>query len=166
MSQIILVVGATGAGKTSYARRLADEIGGICFSIDDWMGQLFWMDSPQPIEFEWTMERINRCEMVIFNMAHQAVQRGCAAILDLGFTKKEHRDKFRQLGETVGLTPSVHFVDVDVEARWARVQKRNHEKGETFIMPVDRAMFDFMEQMWEPPQATELAIADGIRYDS
>jgi len=34
-ADFILVVGGTAAGKTTYARRLADEIGGIGFSIDE-----------------------------------------------------------------------------------------------------------------------------------
>ena len=41
-ADLILIVGCTGAGKTTYARRLADEIGGIRFSIDEWMMALFW----------------------------------------------------------------------------------------------------------------------------
>src|SRR5689334_16988583 len=41
-----LICGSTGAGKTTYARRLADEIGAVVFSIDEWMAALFWMDAP------------------------------------------------------------------------------------------------------------------------
>ena len=31
-----MVCGGVGAGKTTYARKLADEIGGLRFSIDEW----------------------------------------------------------------------------------------------------------------------------------
>ncbi len=78
-AEIILVVGCTGAGKTTYARQLADELGGLRFSIDEWMMPLFGPDVPQPIQFAWMMERVNRCEAMIWIMAQQSVARGVPA---------------------------------------------------------------------------------------
>ena len=164
-ADLILVVGCTGAGKTTYARALADEIGGVRFSIDEWMMALFWPDSPQPIQFAWTMERVNRCEAQIFAMAQQLAERGVPAILDLGFTKPEHREKFRVLARETGLTAAVHFIDVPADERWYRVNRRNKEQGETYAMQVDRQMFDFMEGLWQPPDEAEWSAHGGRRID-
>ena len=161
-ADLILVVGCTGAGKTTYARALADEIGAVRFSIDEWMMALFWADSPQPIQFAWTMERVNRCETQIFAMAQQLAERGVPAILDLGFTKREHREKFRVLARKAGLKAAVHFIDVPADERWYLVNRRNKEQGETYAMQVDRQMFDFMEGLWQPPDEAEWS-ADGGR---
>jgi predicted kinase len=166
MAQVILVVGCTGAGKTTYARKLADEIGAIRFSIDEWMVPLFGEDRPEPIRFDWMMERVSRCEAMIFELVLQVVARGCPAVLDLGFTKKAHREKFRTLCAKVGLSVALHFVDVLRETRWLRVEQRNRAKGETFAMTVDRSMFDFMETMWEPPQPDEWQASGGLRIDT
>jgi predicted kinase len=155
MAQVILVVGCTGAGKTTYARKLADELCGIRFSIDEWMIPLFGPDQPTPIRFDWMMERVNRCEAMIFAMAQQVVARGGTAVLDLGFTKHAHREKFRILCGEAGISVAVHYVDVLRETRWQRVEQRNRDQGETFAMTVDRSMFDFMETMWEPPMPEE-----------
>ena len=163
MTQVILVVGCTGAGKTTYARTLADKMGALRFSIDEWMVPLFGPDQPSPIRFDWMMERVNRCEAMIFTMAQQAIARGCPAVLDLGFTKMAHRDKFRALCADAGLSVAVHFVDVPRETRWHRVMRRNAEQGETFAMRVDRGMFDFMEGMWEPPAPEEWQDNGGLR---
>lgn len=163
MPQVILVVGCTGAGKTTYARTLADELGALRFSIDEWMMPLFGPDQPKPIRFDWMMERVNRCEAMIYSMAQQAVERGIPAVLDLGFTTHAHREKFRQLCAEGGLSVAVHFVDVPRNVRWDRVQTRNAEQGETFAMQVDRSMFDFMEQMWEPPMQSEWEAGGGCR---
>lgn len=160
---MILIVGCTGAGKTTYARRLADVLGGVRFSIDEWMTTLFWADSPQPIRFEWTMERIARCEAQIFAMARQLAARGVPALLDLGFTRLEHRDKFRAMAADAGLSVQVHFLDVPAAERWQRVERRNSERGETYAMTVDRQMFDFMEDLWEPPLAAEWQAHGGCR---
>ena len=93
MAQVILVVGCTGAGKTTYARKLADDMGAIRFLIDEWMVPLFGPDQPTPIRFDWMMERVNRCEAMIFATVRQIVARGGTAVLDLGFTKNAHREK-------------------------------------------------------------------------
>jgi len=164
-AEIILIVGSTGAGKTTYARRLAEELGGVRFSIDEWMTTLFWADSPQPLEFAWTMERIARCEAQIFAMVRQLAAHGVPALLDLGFTTKEHRDKFRALAAEVGLSVAVHFIDVPADERWQRVNRRNQERGETYAMQVDRQMFDFMDAMWEPPLEAEWLDGGGLRVD-
>jgi predicted kinase len=163
---VILVVGCTGAGKTTYARNLSDEIGALRFSIDEWMVPLFGPDQPKPIRFEWMMERVNRCEAMIFTLVQQSVTRGCPVVLDLGFTKLAHRDKFRLLCAEAGLSCAVHFVDVDAETRWQRVKARNAEQGETYAMQVDRSMFDFMENLWEPPLADEWEHEGGRRICS
>ena len=42
---IHLICGSTGAGKTTYARELATNIGGVVFSIDEWMVTLFGEDA-------------------------------------------------------------------------------------------------------------------------
>jgi predicted kinase len=85
-SHIFLITGSTGAGKTTYARVLADQIGGIRFSIDDWMTTLFWMDSPEPISFDWSIERVNRCEAMLDaeSAAYDAAQSGIT-LCDRGF---------------------------------------------------------------------------------
>ncbi|MFM5916402.1 MAG: AAA family ATPase [Novosphingobium sp.] len=162
LPDVVMIVGCTGAGKTTYARKLADQIGAVRFSIDEWMTALFWTDSPQPLQFEWTMERIARCETQIFACVQQLASRGVPSLLDLGFTRKEHRDRFRALCADAGLSNAVHFIDVPADERWYRVNRRNNERGETYAMQVNRQMFDFMEGMWEPPGEDEL-IEGGMR---
>ena len=151
-AKIYLITGGTGAGKTSYALQLAAEQGAIRFSIDDWMTRLFWMDSPKPISFEWAMERIGRAEAQIWETAQQILAQGLSVILDLGFTKAAHRQKFLDLAKEADVEAALHWVDVPAKERWRRVQLRNAEKGETFAMEVPREMFDFMESEWDAPE--------------
>ena len=165
-ADMILIVGCTGAGKTTYALRLAEQLGALRFSIDEWMTTLFWADSPQPIEFQWAIERVGRCEAQIMAMVRQAAARGVPAVLDLGFTRLDHRDRFRALAAEAGLTAAVHFIDVPTEERWLRVNRRNQQRGETFAMEVDWQMFDFMEGMWEPPGEAEWRAEGGCRIDA
>ena len=160
-AQVIIVTGATGAGKTSYACDLATRLGGIRFSIDDWMTTLFWMDSPQPIAFEWTMERIARCEMQILDQVAALSALGIPSILDLGFTRMDHRARFADSVRVMGASVSLHWINVSTEERWRRVQQRNRDKGTTFALTVDRAMFEFMEGQWQPPSDVEINAMNG-----
>ena len=151
-SKAYLITGGTGAGKTTYALKIARETGAIRFSIDDWMTTLFWMDSPEPISFDWAMERIGRAEAQIWDTALQTLRQGLPVILDLGFTKAAHRQKFYDLANEANIEAVLHWVDISSDERWRRVQLRNAEKGETYAMDVPREMFDFMENEWEAPE--------------
>lgn len=154
-AQIHIITGGTGAGKTSYARALAAQHGAICFSIDDWMVRLFWMDSPQPISFDWTMERIQRVEAQMRDNVTAIARLGVGSVLDLGFTKRAHRAEFAQFAKGLGLGVMLHWLDVPADERWRRVVQRNAEKGASFAMEVDRAMFDCMEDAWQAPTMAE-----------
>ena len=43
------------------------------------------------------------------------------------------------------------------------MQQRNRERGETFAFPVTRWMFDFIEDLWEPPTDEEMAALNGVK---
>ena len=163
---IHLVCGSTGAGKTTLAMRLADAEGAIRLSIDEWMAALFEADRPEPIEFAWMMARIERCEAVMWSVALEAARRGVGAVIDCGFTQAEHRRKFADLAARANLPVVLHWLDVPVEERWRRVERRNAERGETFRMEVTRPMFDFVEGLWEPPSPQEMADMNGVRHES
>lgn len=158
-----LVCGSTGAGKTTYSIALADRIGGVRFSIDEWMSALFGKDVPEPIQFSWMIERIERCETQIGRIALQCAGRGMPVVLDLGFTRADHRARLASLARDAGHEPVLHFLDVPAQARWSRVEARNRDRGDTFSIEVTRPMFDFVEGMWEPPTPEELSALNGVR---
>jgi len=161
--QFHLVCGSTGAGKTTYAMALADRLGGVRFSIDEWMTTLFGKDVPQPLDFSWMMERIGRCEAQIGQIAIQCGNRGAPVVLDLGFTTADHRARLASVARNAGFSASLHFLDVPADVRWSRVEARNQHKGETFALEVTRPMFDFIESIWQPPGQTEMTDLNGIR---
>ncbi|HEY8068088.1 MAG TPA: AAA family ATPase, partial [Burkholderiales bacterium] len=76
IATVHIVFGSQGAGKTTYARRLASEVKGTRFSIDDWMGELFGPDLPKPMSLPWIMERVRRCESRIWSTAAEIVEQG------------------------------------------------------------------------------------------
>jgi len=163
-SLIHLVCGSTGAGKTTYALRLADRLGAVEFSIDEWMAALFWMDSPQPLDPSWSMARVERCYGRIWETALQVAARGIPCVLDLGFTRAESRLRFAALARGAGLGVELHFIDVPAGERWRRVEARNAGKGgiRQLGFDVTREMFDFVEGAWEPPGGDEMRAYDRV----
>ena len=153
-----MVCGGVGAGKTTYARRLADEIGGLGFSIDEWMTGLFGPDSPQPPQWPWVVERVRRCEARIVAQALDAARRGVPSVLDLSFLRRDDRLRLADQAGAAGVGVALHFLDVPADERWRRVAARNAEQGETFALVVPRPVFDLVETMFERPGAEELSL--------
>ncbi len=160
---IHLVCGSTGAGKTTQAAKLAREQGALHLSIDDWMVGLFGPDKPARPDWPWIDERVQRCERRMVATALEAGRLGVPAVLDLGLQRADQRRRVAAPALAAGLAVHLHFIDVDVEERWRRVEHRNAEKGETFRLAVTRPMFDFIETIWQPPDAAEMAALNGRR---
>ncbi len=156
MARLILVCGPTGVGKTTYSLSLAKDIQAIKFSIDPWMQTLFSKDMGD-LDFDWMMERVNRCSDQIWQVSEQILAIDGNVILDLGFTTKEQRDVFSNRARALGLEPEVHYLDASTAIRKQRVDKRNTEKDPAvYAFEVTDMMFDFMEPRFEVPDEVEL----------
>lgn len=153
---IHIVFGPSGAGKSTYARELARREPAVHFAIDDWMARLFAPDIPEPVEFAWMMERIERCEGQIWSTAAATLLAGTSVVLDLGLMRKADRARVREIAEAVELPFQFHFVTAPIEVRRARVLDRNEVRSETFAMQLTPEMFDFSEGVYEAPDDSEL----------
>ncbi|GAA3518127.1 AAA family ATPase [Aquimarina addita] len=151
-----LIVGNTGAGKTTYANELKDRLQGIIFSIDTWNNTLFLPDKNSQDGLQWFLERIERAEDVMMRLIEQLEDIQTDTILDLGLSKFEHREKFRKFANARGYLLKIHFIDIPKETRYARILKRNKEKGVTFEFEVSEENFDFMENWFEKPSEIEM----------
>ncbi|MFK7753933.1 MAG: AAA family ATPase [Sedimentitalea sp.] len=154
---IHLICGSTGAGKTTFAQKLASDIGGVVFSIDEWMVSLFGEDAPTELDPAWIFPRVLRCEKQMWAVALQLGPLGVPSILDFGFQRFEHRQKYADLARKAQFTARLHVLNIDAAERWKRIEDRNKTQGETFHMEITRAMFDYIETTWEPPSDDEIA---------
>lgn len=152
-----VIFGPSGAGKSTYAKALARREPAVHFALDDWMARLFAADMPEPLEFEWMMSRIERCEAQIWSTAAATMAAGTSVILDLGLMRKADRARVAEIATACELPTRFHFVTAPSEVRRARVMERNEVRGETFAFGVTPEMFDFIEGVYEAPDAAELA---------
>ena len=151
-----VVYGPSGAGKSPYAKELARREPAVHFAIDDWMARLFAADMPEPIEYHWMMERVERCEAQIWSTAAGVIAAGTSVVLDLGLLRRSDRARVAEIAQAVELPLQFHFVTASPEVRRARVLERNEVRGETFAIAVSPEMFDFIEGVYEAPDAQEL----------
>ena len=153
---IHLLVGNTGSGKTTYAEKLKQKHRAVVFSIDMWNRVLFLPDKKATDGLDWFLERIERSENMIKQMIVQLNATEVDVILDLGFSKISHREKFTAFASEKGIAVKVHFLDIPKEVRKERVLKRNVEKGVTFEFEVTNEDFEFMESWFEDLTLEEL----------
>ena len=162
MSRLIMVCGETGAGKTTYSLKLAQEINGIRFSIDPWMQNLFSKDMTT-LDFSWMMERVERCRDQIWEVSEQILNIGGNVVLDLAFTTKNQRSYFLEKVKDLDVNPEIHFLDVPTDIRRTQVKKRNLEKDpKVYSFEVTDMMFDFMEPLFERPSDEELKYVSNV----
>ena len=153
---IHLLVGNTGAGKSTYANKLKLDINGVIFTLDKWNKILFLPDKTENDGVNWFLERIDRAEEVMQDLILQLENSGVDSILDVGLSKFKHREKYRKFAKENNIEVKVHFLNIPKEIRKQRVLKRNLEKGITFEFEVTNENFEFMENWFEAPLETEL----------
>ena len=93
MGRFYLIVGNVGAGKSTYAADLAVREQAHIFTVDEWMVTLFLEDAPDPIEYDWALERTERIERQILSEAVKLARLDLSIILDLGFFSRDQRDR-------------------------------------------------------------------------
>lgn len=160
-----VIFGPSGAGKTTYANAFARREKAVAFILDDWMARMFGPDMPEPLQYDWMIERVGRCEAQIWATAAGVLATGTSVILDIGLMRRADRARVREIAEATGLPLQFHFVDAPPEARRARVLERNVVRGEGFAIDVTPDMFDFIEGVYETPEPAELVGAVISRSD-
>lgn len=151
-----VIFGPSGAGKTTYAHAFARREKAVAFILDDWMARLFAPDMPEPLEYEWMIERVQRCEAQIWSTAAAVLATGTSVILDIGLMRRADRQRVREIAAAAELPLQFHFVTASPQARRARVAERNVVRGENFAIEVTPELFDFIEGVYEPPEPEEL----------
>jgi predicted kinase len=150
-----LVLGPVGAGKSTFARKLATDHCAVRLTLDEWIAKLFSPDRPDSGVMEWYVERTARCIDVIWAVAAETLQRGTGVILEIGLLTRRERERFYERIDAAGPDLTIHVVDASRDVRRRRVEERNRVKGSTFSMVVPAAVFELASDLWEPPDATE-----------
>lgn len=154
MAKVILICGKICSGKTTYARRLVKERGGVILSSDELMLAIF-----DPLLGDKHDEIAARANAYLFRLALKMIEAGTDVILDWGFWTRDGRRAAEEFFAERGLCVEWHYVQT-AEAQWKRnIEKRNKEvlEGKTEAYFVDEGLLKKLEGRFEAPEADEIA---------
>ena len=124
MGKVILVCGKVGSGKTTYAKKLAEQLNAVIITQDELMyglfgSELYYSDREQYNKYvTWVEEFVKR-------KAGEAARAGAVAICENGFSTRSERDELRKLYNGMGVACELHYMDTSEEQRLRNIQNRN-----------------------------------------
>lgn len=146
-----LVCGLNGAGKTTYARKLAESYPAVRFSLDEWMIRLH----PEiPFNAEGYSALAEACKGLIWDVAVQCLDFGVDVILDWNQWSRSRRAAWRDKAKSAGHDVLLHFIDVPVETAIERSAARA-ESGEPYSHSVMANDVTHLAQIFERPSPDE-----------
>jgi predicted kinase len=147
---LYLTVGLPGAGKTTLAKRIAQEAGILRLTPDEWMAPLF-NDSDAD-------GRRDILEGRMIWVAHEVLRSRSSVILDFGCWSAEERYAIRVIAESMGARFDLRYVELVEDERRARATSRWQTAPET-TFPMSDADHDRFLDLCIPPSAAELSYA-------
>lgn len=149
--RLILLCGLPGAGKTTLARRLADEVSAVRLGADEWMAHLGINLHDEAMR--------DRLERLLWQLAQDLLRLGQSVILECGFWARVERDEKRLGARALGAGVELYYLDVPIEELWRRIEQRNAESTVGSV-PITREQFDSYLPYFEAPQRAELDLFD------
>jgi predicted kinase len=147
---LYLTVGLPGAGKTTWARRIADEQRILRLTPDEWMAPLFNASDVDG--------RRDILEGRMIWVAHEVLSSGSSVVLDFGCWSPEERYAIRTIAESAGARFVLHHLELDEHERRARARARWETAPET-TFPMSDEDHDRFVALCVPPSRAELAYA-------
>lgn len=144
MATAHLIHGYIGAGKTTLARRLEQDLPAIRFTHDEWMSTLYGADPP----LDSFADRFERVTALIERLWPRCLELGADVVLDLGFWSRAQRDAARRVVARVGAGHRLYRVACPEEAAWSRIARRNSALGSDLF--IARPTFDGLKARFEP----------------
>jgi predicted kinase len=156
MATAHLTHGYLGSGKTTFARRLENDLPAIRFTHDEWMAHLYG-DDPPAEEFP---ELYRRVSERIDSVWPRCLALGVDVVLDLNFWSRRQRDETRATALALGATARLYRLACSEAEAWSRVEKRNlNLNGSLFI---NRNTFEVLKSRFQPLGDDEERVEVGI----
>ena len=151
MARVIMTCGKICCGKTTYARKLEEELGAVILSIDEVMLALF-PDGAGEMHDEY----VRRTEQYLLSLSLKILASGTDVILDWGLWTRAQRDRLREFYGAHRVPNEIHYLRID-RAEWEkRIRGRNGQPADASCYYVDEGLLEKVESLFEEPDAEEI----------
>ena len=148
--RLIIVCGLPGAGKTTHARRLKEELGAVRFCPDEWM-QALSLDL-------YDEARRAKIEALQWKLGQDLLVRGMTVIIEWGTWGRAERDALRLGARAFGAAVELHFLSAPIDVLFERIERRGMEQP-----PLTREDLIGYSEMFQAPTVEEAALFDVFR---
>jgi len=150
-ARLVLLCGLPGSGKTTTARQIAAETGGVRFCPDDWMTAL-------GIDLFDEAARA-KIEALQWELAQELLALHQTVIIEWGVWSRSERDVVRERARELDARVELVYLDVPVAVLLERLAARNVEmpRGTAVISPEN--LLGWIDR-FEAPDAEEMALFD------
>lgn len=118
---LLLLYGYPGSGKTTFARRLAEEMAIVHLQTERFQHEIHEATSGQASGMTQTL---------LEYMTKEFLRSGVSVALDTNVTKKNERQKLRKLAKDLRVQTALVWIQIDPESAFGRTQKRDRRKSE------------------------------------
>lgn len=152
---MILLYGFPGAGKSHFARQLAEEIGAAHIQSDRIRHELF--EKPRHDKSEETV-----IDHLMEYMAVEFLNAGVSVIFDINASRLVRRRELRDIARKAHAQNVLIWVQIDAESAFARLDARDRRKNDDkYATDYTRSSFDTATGAMQNPQAEDYIVISG-----
>ena len=156
MSKVIMTCGKICCGKTTYARKLEEELGAVVLSIDEVMLALF-PDGAGEMHDAYA----RRTEQYLLSLSLKILESGTDVILDWGLWTRAQRDRLREFYRANHFQSEIHYLRIDRPEWEKRIHGRNERPADASCYYVDEGLLEKVESLFEEPSEDEIDLIIG-----
>lgn len=154
-NKVHLICGTVCAGKTYYARTLAEKTNAVILSCDELENDIF--DKQLGALYDDISPRI---KSYLMKKTAETALCGCDVILDWGFWSAEERKSTAEYFSNLGIEVIWYYISVSPKRREKNIALRNKavSDGISTAYYVDSGLLAKSNQRFEPPSRDEIDI--------